>query len=87
VQPKIQKPAHAGPYHIISGSFLVLENAEKQQTTLRAKGLNAELLPRRGKYYMVSLGSYATQEEAATTVEKLRLQLHQDFWVMKISKR
>jgi nucleoid DNA-binding protein len=74
----------AGPYHVISGSFLVPDNAERQQAVLREKGLNPELLPRRGKYYMVSLGSYATNEEAAKVVTELKEKLHQELWVMKI---
>jgi len=83
----VQEPSPAGPYHIISGAFQVLNNAERQQSALREKGLNPVLLPRNGKYYMVSLGSYITEDEAVKVVTELKEKLHQDLWVMKISER
>jgi nucleoid DNA-binding protein len=73
-----------GPYHIISGSFTLPGNAEKQQLQLRKKGLTPELLPKRGKYIMVSLGSYASRKDAIAAMEQLRESLEQDLWVMKI---
>ncbi|RPI46931.1 MAG: SPOR domain-containing protein [Bacteroidetes bacterium] len=76
--------AAAGQYHIISGSFTVPGNAEKQVSQLRNKGLNPELLPKRGKYTMVSLGSYAAKNEAVSAMNQLRARLEQDLWVMKI---
>ena len=73
-----------GPYHIISGSFTLAGNAEKQQLQLRKKGLTPELLPKRGKYVMVSLGSYASRKEAVAVMEQLGESLEQDLWVMRI---
>jgi len=73
-----------GPYHIISGSFTLPGNAEKQQLQLRKKGLTPEMLPKRGKYIMVSLGSYTSRKEAIAVMEQLRESLNQDLWVMKI---
>jgi nucleoid DNA-binding protein/cell division protein FtsN len=84
--PKIKPTVVAGPYQIISGSFTVTENAERQILSLRKKGINAELLPRSGKYYMVTLGSYPTRTEAISALETLRGQLDQDLWVMKIER-
>jgi hypothetical protein len=81
--PDALKPAQ-GPYHIISGSFTLAANAEKQQALLKRKGLHPELLPKRGKYFMVSLGSYASRKEAIAVMEQLRESLEQDLWVMKI---
>jgi len=76
--------SHAGPYHIISGAFMEVANAEKKKGMLREKGLAPEILPRRGKYHMVSLGSYATKEEAAEAIRNLHEKLDQELWVMKI---
>ncbi len=70
--PKIKPTVAAGPYQIISGSFTVTENAERQILSFRKKGINAELLPRRGKYYMVTLGSYRTSSEAQAALELLK---------------
>jgi len=79
-------PLSAGPgqYHIISGSFTVPGNAEKQVSQLRNKGLSPELLPRRGKYIMVSLGSYVSKNEAVSAMNQLRAKLEQDLWVMRV---
>jgi len=85
--PKIKPTVPAGPYQIISGSFTVTENAERQILSLRKKGINAELLPRSGKYYMVTLGSYSTLSQAQSALELLKGQLDQDLWVMKIGTR
>jgi nucleoid DNA-binding protein len=82
--PKIKPTVPAGPYQIISGSFTVTKNAERHILSLRKKGINAEMLPRSGKYYMVTLGSYRTGSEAQAALELLKGQLDQDLWVMKI---
>jgi hypothetical protein len=85
--PQIKPTAPAGPYQIISGSFTKTENAERQILSLRKKGINAELLPRSGKYYMVTLGSYPSRSEAESALEILKGQLDQDLWVMKINAK
>lgn len=85
--PAIKPTVPAGPYQIISGSFTLTENAERHILSLRKKGINAELLPRSGKYYMVTLGSYATRSDALAALELLKEQLDQDLWVMKIGTR
>jgi nucleoid DNA-binding protein len=72
------------PYHIIAGSFENLNNAEKQQAQLESKGFTAVLLPKRGRFYMVSLGSYGSREQAAAALKQFRTQLEQELWVMKI---
>jgi nucleoid DNA-binding protein len=85
--PAIKTTLPAGPYQIISGSFTITENAERHIRSLRKKGINAELLPRSGKYYMVTLGSYPTLSEAQKALDLLKGQLDQDLWVMKIVTR
>lgn len=72
------------PYHIIAGSFQNLSNAEKQRARLEKKGFAAVLLPKRGRFYMVSLGSYDSHEQAAAAMKQLRAELEQEFWVMKM---
>jgi cell division protein FtsN len=71
------------PYQIIAGSFLVPNNAERQMNTLRKKGYSPVLLPKWGDYFMVSLGSYDTHEQATSAVKQLRSNLDQELWVMK----
>jgi nucleoid DNA-binding protein len=84
--PEIKPTFPAGPYQIISGSFTITENAERHILSLRKMGINGKMLPRSGKYYMVTLGSYATLSEAQSALELLRGQLDQDLWVMKIQR-
>jgi len=74
----------SGQFHIISGSFTLQENAERHQSQLLKKGLTSVLLPQRGKYYMVSLGSYETQVQAAEALKVMREDLGLELWVMKI---
>lgn len=72
------------PYHIISGAFLVPNNAERQKTVLEGKGINANLLPKKGNYFMVSVGSYDSHEQAVSAMRQLKSKLHQELWVMKM---
>ncbi len=51
------------------------------------KELMRNCCPARGKYYMVTLGSYRTRSEAQAALELLKEQLDQDLWVMKIGTR
>jgi nucleoid DNA-binding protein len=72
------------PYHIIAGSFQNLSNAEKQKAHLEKKGFPAVLLPKRGRFYMVSLGSFNSHEQAVAAMKQLRAELEQELWVMKM---
>ena len=78
-------PPSGGPYHIISGAFQVSNNAERQKALLEKKGFSPELLPKRGNYYMVSLGSYDTREMAAAAMQQMKVKLGQELWVMKVT--
>ena len=72
------------PYHIIAGAFLVPNNAERQKSQLEKKGFSPILLPRQGDYYMVSLGSYDSREQAVAAMRQLRKELEKELWVMKM---
>ena len=72
------------PYHIISGAFLVPNNAERQKRQLETKGFTPALLPKRGDYFMVSIGSYDTHEKAVVAMRQMRGKLKQELWVMKM---
>jgi nucleoid DNA-binding protein len=62
-------------------SALSLEETKK--VNLGKKGLSPVLLPKKGDYYMVSIGSFDTQEQAVAAMKKLRSELKQELWVMK----
>jgi len=82
VQPAVTKADK--PYHIIAGAFQVKNNAERQITQLEKKGFSPVLLPKRGSFYMVSLGSYDTKTQAAAALNQLREKLDQEMWVTRI---
>jgi cell division septation protein DedD len=71
------------PYHIIGGAFLVPGNAERLKASLERKGFSPVILPKRGDYYMLSLGSFDTLEQATEAMRQLRGKLEQELWVMK----
>ncbi len=92
IQPRVvntPEPAHQiqgsslKPYQIIAGAFLVPNNAERQKTQLEKKGLSPVILPKRGDYIMVSLGSYDTPEQADAAMRQFKEVLTQDLWVMR----
>lgn len=82
--PDREIPAAAGPYHIITGAFSVPENAGKQHADLKARGFNPTLLPKRGKFYMVSLGAYASHSEASKALEGFKQKIDVELWIKKI---
>ena len=55
-----------GKYHIIGGSFSVEANAANFVNQMIAKGLDAKLLGKIDKMYIVSIGSYTSKREAIT---------------------
>jgi nucleoid DNA-binding protein/cell division septation protein DedD len=71
------------PFHVIAGSFTILQNAERQMAKLQKKGFSPAMLPKRGKYYMVSMGSFNTGEQAKAAKQQLKEQLDQELWVME----
>lgn len=73
-----------GSYHIIAGSFRVQANAEKQKAQLTQEGFQPSIIRPEDPYYMVSLDSYASLEEAAEALDRFRRQLDISLWVKKV---
>ncbi len=70
-------------YHIIAGAFLVPNNADRQKKLLERKGLHPILLPKKGDYFMVSLGSFDTQEEAMKGMKEIAGTWNKEMWILK----
>ncbi|MBI1837143.1 MAG: SPOR domain-containing protein, partial [Flavobacteriia bacterium] len=51
-------------YHIIGGSFSVEENANRFVEQMKSKGLNAQVLGKIDKLFVVSIGVYSSKIEA-----------------------
>jgi hypothetical protein len=47
-------------------------------------GFNPTLLPKRGKFYMVSLGSYASHPEASKALGDFKREIDVELWIKKI---
>lgn len=91
VQQKVETPVretvrpatvYTKPYHIIGGAFLIEENAVRQKEKLEKKGAIVQQFAH-GNYYMLSLGSFDTKEEAKAAIARFREQFNQEFWVMQ----
>lgn len=57
-------------YHVIIGAFGVKENAENYVKTLIGKGFDSSVLDNGGKLTLVSIGSFASMEEAQSNMPK-----------------
>ena len=86
VRPNTIQTAKVGiskPFHIIAGAFREPENAEKQKVALMQQGYSSSILPRQGTYYMVSLGSFDTHEQATAAMKQLSTRIDLELWVLK----
>jgi len=86
VQPKTGQIATVGinkPFHIIAGAFRELKNAEKQKAALLQLGYSSAILPLQSNYYMVSLGSYDTNEQATAAMRPFSTKIDIELWVLK----
>jgi uncharacterized protein (DUF1501 family) len=86
VQPETAQTATVGinkPFHIIAGAFRDSENAEKQKAALLRQGFSSSILPLLRNYYMVSVGSYDTHEQATSAMKQLSTKINIELWVLK----
>lgn len=70
-------------FHIIAGAFQVPNNAERYKASLEKKGLSPVILQKQGDYYMVSLGSYDTHDQALMAMRQMQQTLDKELWVMR----
>jgi nucleoid DNA-binding protein len=94
--PEKSKPAEPAPveqvaassgkaFHVIAGAFLVPNNADRKVEQLKGQGFPTATVLKRGQYYMVSLGSYDSNEEAVKAMHEISLKLDQELWVKKVN--
>jgi len=67
-----EPPVEVLNYHIIVGSFKHLHNASDKQDDLNARGFQAEMMITENRMYRVSIGSYATVQEAEKALSGLK---------------
>jgi hypothetical protein len=79
-----EKPSFTNKsFHIIAGAFNVPNNAERLKNSLEKQGLTAEVLPKWGEYFLVSLGSFDSYDEAIVQMRQYNTRLNKELWVMK----
>ncbi len=59
-------------FHLISGCFLIKDNADKFVTTLQSQNYTASIIGKRNGLYVVSSGDYPTRQEASSQLIKLK---------------
>lgn len=69
-------------YHVIGGCFSVKSNAKKLVKKLRKLGYDASIIGRHKNLYAVSYESYATREEALTTLASVRNNHNDKAWLL-----
>lgn len=65
-------PEETRNFFIIAGSFSKLKNASDLQDQLNSKGYDAEVIITENRMYRVSVGSYATKEEAENVLSQIK---------------
>jgi len=71
------------PFHIIGGCFAFLGNAQRLVKKLKSNNITSEIIGKNEKgLNVVSLGNYATQQEAENALPNFRSE-HPGAWVLK----
>ena len=76
-EPEIEIPEVAEEllnFHIIAGSFRHLRNASDKQDELKSRGFQAEMMITENRMYRVSIGSYATEQEAERALAGIKVE-------------
>ncbi len=79
------QPAYSeeGNFHIISGSFLIPGNADKQKAMLEKKGYSPKIVSKKNEFFYVSLISCPSREQALAEMRKLRKELDLPLWILE----
>lgn len=78
--PPVQNMSSSGSFHVIGGSFSSNENAEKMVSKFKNEGIEAQNLGKQGGMFLVSLGGFASQQEAVDFLKKYG----KSGWIKKI---
>lgn len=69
-------------YHVIGGCFISYENAVNHLNELNKNGLNAFLFGQADGFHRVSLGSFATKDEAIQKINAIRQAGQPNCWLL-----
>lgn len=74
-------------FYIVAGSFRNTKNANKSVAELQKRGYNAAVIHREEDLFSVVYGTYATQLEADTALQKIQSEENKDAWVLLVEKK
>ena len=77
-----QNSATSGGYHIISGCFSELQNANALVADLKSNGFNAQIIDQKGGLHRVSAGSYSNRDGANQGLDQV-ISSGFSAWVLK----
>jgi hypothetical protein len=87
VQPEASQPevgvtsAAHNKYYMIVGCFTVKQNAEKYAEKIKGMGYDAQIIPGRDNFMMVTAQTYDNYRQSINDIEKFRNNVHPDAWV------
>jgi cell division protein FtsN len=64
MKPAVPEVSEGPKYYLVGGSFSVEENADEYIVELKAKGFDAFRVGKKGRFYIVGIGSYGSFSEA-----------------------
>jgi hypothetical protein len=68
-------------FHLVTGCFLIPDNAQRFVTTLQNQNISASIIGKRNGLFVVSAGNYATREEALSQLQQLK-QSQPEAWLL-----
>jgi CCDC81-like prokaryotic HU domain 2/CCDC81-like prokaryotic HU domain 1/SPOR domain len=74
-------------FHIVSGSFRRVKNANKSLKELNQKGYKAAVINREDGLFSVVYGTYSTQSEADAALLKIQKKENKDAWILLLEKK
>lgn len=87
VNDAVANPELNYDFHIVSGSFRHIKNANKSLQELNQKGFNASVITREDGLFSVVYGTYTSQSEADSALLKIQTQENKDAWILLLEKK
>jgi len=74
-------------FHIVSGSFRRVKNANKSLQELQQKGYTASVITREDGLFSVVYGTYTSQAEADKALLKIQTEENKEAWILLLEKK
>ncbi len=83
-EPKVEMDENAPKFYLVGGSFSVEENADTYLKELQAKGYEAFHAGKKGRFFIIGIGTYDTFDEAdQAKIEYMENNPGSEVWVWK----